>query len=316
MAARFPLIANSSSNQIQELASGDDLNLTGNSITGAGIITATTFSGNITGNVTGNASGTAGGLTGTPNITVGLVAAQDVQVGGAVTIVGNLTVDGTQTIINTATLDVEDKTVGLGSTSTATDSTADGAGVVVYASSAETGNDKTILWKNDSDCWTFSESIDMKGAVETVSVASTAELGTGGYAAGRVIVECDAKLGTVFTHNLSSGNVGILSVKNFPVTKNSFHTIAVIFTQNTAGTGNTTAATGIGTNITLNPLGASGFTTSTFVGSGTTITLSSTGSDVDIVTLGIHYNGSGSGSNANYRTFGTKNGSFRHLNFV
>ena len=52
MAARFPLIANSSANQIQELASGDDMDLTGNSITGAGIITATSFSGsgaNLTG---------------------------------------------------------------------------------------------------------------------------------------------------------------------------------------------------------------------------------------------------------------------------
>jgi hypothetical protein len=52
MAARFPLIANSSNNQIQELASGDDMDLTGNSITGAGIITATSFSGsgsNLTG---------------------------------------------------------------------------------------------------------------------------------------------------------------------------------------------------------------------------------------------------------------------------
>ena len=43
MAARFPLIANSSANQIQELASGDDMDLTGSSITGAGIITATSF---------------------------------------------------------------------------------------------------------------------------------------------------------------------------------------------------------------------------------------------------------------------------------
>ena len=76
MAARFPLIANSSSNQIQELASGDDLDLTGNSITGAGIITATSFSGNITGNVTGNATG----LSGSPdvavtNITAGIITA-------------------------------------------------------------------------------------------------------------------------------------------------------------------------------------------------------------------------------------------------
>ena len=65
MADRFPLIYNPSAGQIQEIASGDNLDLTGNSITGAGIVTATTFSGNLTGDATG--------LSGTPNITVGTV---------------------------------------------------------------------------------------------------------------------------------------------------------------------------------------------------------------------------------------------------
>ena len=65
MADRFPLIYNPSAGQIQEIASGDNLDLTGNSITGAGIVTATTFSGNLSGNATG--------LSGTPNITVGTV---------------------------------------------------------------------------------------------------------------------------------------------------------------------------------------------------------------------------------------------------
>ena len=55
MADRYPLIANSSTDQIQELASGDNIDLTGNNIVGvvgvnaSGIITATTFVGNITG---------------------------------------------------------------------------------------------------------------------------------------------------------------------------------------------------------------------------------------------------------------------------
>ena len=45
MADRFPLIANSSANQIQEIPSGDQLNLSGNNIANAGIVTATSFSG-------------------------------------------------------------------------------------------------------------------------------------------------------------------------------------------------------------------------------------------------------------------------------
>jgi len=40
-----------------------------------GIITATTFSGNLTGDVTGDVTGNASGLTGTPNINVGVATA-------------------------------------------------------------------------------------------------------------------------------------------------------------------------------------------------------------------------------------------------
>jgi hypothetical protein len=58
-----------------------------------GVITATSFSGNVTGNATG--------LSGSPNITVTNVSAQDVQVGGALTVTGDLTVNGTTTTIDT-----------------------------------------------------------------------------------------------------------------------------------------------------------------------------------------------------------------------
>ena len=47
MADRFPLILNTSANQIQEIASGDTLDLSGTNIKGVGIITATNISGNI-----------------------------------------------------------------------------------------------------------------------------------------------------------------------------------------------------------------------------------------------------------------------------
>ena len=93
MANRFPLIANSSSNQIQELANADNLDLTGNNIVGVvnitatGIATAASFSGNLT----GNASGTAGGLTGTPNIVVGSVTGTTGAFSGNVSVGGTLT---------------------------------------------------------------------------------------------------------------------------------------------------------------------------------------------------------------------------------
>ena len=43
MSNRFPLIADSSAKQIKEIASGDTLDLTGNNVSGVGVLTATTF---------------------------------------------------------------------------------------------------------------------------------------------------------------------------------------------------------------------------------------------------------------------------------
>ena len=141
----------------------------------------------------------------------------------------------------------------------------------------------------------------IKGAVEAVNVGSHS--GT--------ILTLDTQLGTVFTHDLQGKPVGIVSITNFPVTANTFHTVTLLLNQNSTGTGNTTAATGIGTDITLTPSGVSGFSTNGYVGSGTTVTLSSTAEDIDVVTFGIHYNGGTNTTAANYKTFVTKNGDFR-----
>ena len=98
---------------------------------------------NIVGNVSGGAS-----FTGIVTASA-LNVINDATVGGALTVT-NLTVNGTQTIINTTTLDIVDKTVGIASTSTPSNTTADGAGIVVYG-----GNDgnKSITWDTTSDNW-------------------------------------------------------------------------------------------------------------------------------------------------------------------
>ena len=82
-------------------------------INATGVVTATSFLGNLTGNVTGTAS-LASNLTGTPNITVGTVTGTDA------TFSGNLTVNGTTTTIDTAVTAVDslavDGSVGIGTT--------------------------------------------------------------------------------------------------------------------------------------------------------------------------------------------------------
>lgn len=71
MANRYPLIYNSNANQLQELQSGDNLDLSSSgissvgNITSTGIITATSFSGSFSGTST-----LASGLTGSPSITI------------------------------------------------------------------------------------------------------------------------------------------------------------------------------------------------------------------------------------------------------
>ena len=283
---------------------------TGMGITGAGGINITGVA--TAGSFVGNVTGTATGLSGSPNVTVTNVSAQDIQVGGALTITGNLTVDGTQTIVNTTVLDIQDKTVGMASTTAATDTTADGAGIEIYASSSTPSNNKSILWQQESTYFTFSDGIDIPGAVETVGTATTFT-----QSADKVILSLDAQTGTVFEHNIATnGSVGIVSLTNFPsaaVKSNSLTTFTVIFTCDAAlqGLGNTTGDTGIGTHITLIPYnGVSIANTSAKVSSGSTITLSdgndsSTVGDVDIVTFVVK-----SGTAAT-TAFVTRNGNLR-----
>ena len=119
----------------------------------------------------------------------------------------------------------------------------------------------------------------------------------------KVTIECDASKGTLFSHDMSNGNVGIVSLSNLPIRGNSFTTYTILFTQfstTPVGTGNTLPKNGIGTNVYLDG-GFTGFTTRGRVASASTVTLSATASDIDVVTLGVHYNGSGTGGKENFK---------------
>lgn len=269
--------------------SSNTLNAGGLSV---GVATATTFVGNLTGNATG--------LSGTPNITVNNVT------GSAATFT-NLTVNGTQTIINTTSLEIADKNIGIGSTSSPTDALADGAGITIYG-----GTNKTITWERDTGCFEYNQPSKFRGVIETVSTGSTYDLG-----GGRVVLELDVRNATTYTHSLSNGSVGIVSFKNMPADTGVSNgtTITVIFTQNATGTANTTAATGIGTNITVigfeDGAAVAGISTRALVGTATTVTLSTTASDRDFVSFFVHYTGGTNTTASSYQVYATKNGGFR-----
>ena len=279
-------------------------NIVGNVSGGAsftGIVTASSFSGNLTGTAsTATASATAYGLTGSPNITVGNI------VGTALTLSGDLTVNGTQTIINTTSLEITDKNIGIASVSSPTDVTADGGGITIYGSS-----NKTWTWENDTGCFEYNQPNKFRGVIETVSTGSTYDLG-----GGNVVLELDVRNATTYTHSLSNGSVGIVSFKNMPADTGVSNgtTITVIFTQNATGTANTTAATGIGTNCFVvgfeDGATVAGISTRALVGSATTVTLSTTASDRDFVSFFVHYTGGTNTTASSYQVYATKNGGF------
>ncbi len=312
-------------------------------VTGGTSVGATKFygdlvgdvTGDVTGDLTGTAStatnaGTAYAITGSPDITVNnLTVSGDSTVGGALTITGNFTVDGTQTIINTETLNVADKTVGIGSTVNATNSTADGAGIEIYASHDTSNNNKTLKWENGSNCFVRSVPDRFLGVSETVAAATTYVDGS------NVVLEMDLQAATVYTYTMpsvwSSGagsNIGIVSFKNMYADAQNGQTVTLITTQGAAhggGTGyaNTVSSNGIGATCRIIPLkdnsAVAGILTAGRVGGTglvvqpaglTTVTLSPAAGAVDFISFFVHYNGGTNTDLNSYKVYVSKNGGF------
>ena len=99
-------------------------------------------------------------------------------VSGNFAVGGNLTVNGTTTTINSATLTVDDKTIEAGSVATPNDTTADGGGFVLKGAS-----DKTILWSDSTNNWTSNQSWDLASGlgyhINNTAVLNATTLGSG-----------------------------------------------------------------------------------------------------------------------------------------
>ena len=231
---------------------------------------------------------------------------------GTLTVNNNLTVLGETTTIDTINLVVEDKNIGIGSTSTASNTTADGGGLTIFAGA---GGDKTLTWERGSSSFVYSDPNKFRGVLETVSAATT-------YISGNnLVLELDVRNATTYTYTIPTGaNIGVVSFKNMPAYTGNGNgtTITCIFIQNAAGTGNTTGTTGIGTNCTVigyeNGAAVAGISTRALVGSGTTVTLSSSASDRDFVSFFVHYTGGTNTTATSYQVYATKNGGFRQGN--
>ena len=192
----------------------------------SGIVTASSFFGNLTGTAsTATAAATAYGLTGSPNITVGNIVAS----AGTFT---NLTVNGTQTIINTTSLEITDKNIGIGSTSSPTDALADGAGIIVYGTT-----NKTLTYNNTKKA--FETNIPWAPNETRVVTGAEKVFRTSGNTVNLAYNSSSANVG--YTTN-PSGNI-TLNVTGIP-TSSDFddHSITFAVIVNNTGTARTCTA--------------------------------------------------------------------------
>ena len=256
-----------------------------------GVATATSFSGSLT--------GTATGLSGTPDISVKGVNSTGITTavmfsgnvtGTAATFSGNVSVGGILSYEDVQNVD----SVGLLTAR---------AGLKVLGAGVTAAGVST-----------FHNDLHVAGVVEKVAAATTYQHGND------MVLELDVTNSTTYRYQMpDAGNIGIVSFKNMPADRENGTTVTVLFTQKastpTGGIGNTQAINGIGTHCTVVPYAGgsalTGLTTAGLVGSATTVTLSSTASDVDFVSFFVHYNGGTNTNLTSYKVYVTSNGNFR-----
>jgi hypothetical protein len=113
----------------------------------------------------------------------------------------NLTVNGTQTIINTTSLEITDKNIGIGSTSTPSDSYADGAGITIYGTT-----NKTLTWDNSNLRLAFSTNIYAPKYYGDGSTLTNVSAGLALQQSGAVVVG-----GSATTINFSGATISNVS---------------------------------------------------------------------------------------------------------
>ena len=103
---------------------------------------------------------------------VGITSTSNVIVGG------NLTVNGTTTTLNTATLDVEDKNITINYGAGDTTGSANGAGITIQ-DAVDVSTDATILWDTTNDEFDFSHPINVAGTSTFAGLTTSADVSFG-----------------------------------------------------------------------------------------------------------------------------------------
>ena len=288
--------------QVDDIVNKDDTGAPGFGRGIAGVVTALSgFSGNV--------SGVAGTFTGAVSATAGFTGNIS---GTAATFTGPVTIGGTLTYEDVTNVD----SVGLITARSGIRITTGGfevsAGVATVAGQTNLTNTNitagilTASGQANLANVNVSAALTFTQATETISAATTDQYDPTGT--GKYTLKCDARNGTIFTHTMTGGNVGIVSLSNFDATNNRGTTFTILVTTAASGSasiGNTQATLGFGTNMYLVPSGHSGISTSSKVSSASTVTLSTTAGDVDIVSFFVQ------AGTAKTVVYATNNGSQR-----
>ena len=121
-------------------------------VTGASTLAATTLTGNLLIPNAGNI-----GSASDPDA-IAIASNGNVTISQALTVTGDFTVNGTNTTVNSTTLQIDDKQIELAHSPSGTegaDASIDGGGIILKSSDS----DKTISWVNADDAWTFNQHV-------------------------------------------------------------------------------------------------------------------------------------------------------------
>lgn len=177
-------------------------------------------------------------FTGTVDLS-GATLSGNTTFGNNLTVTGDLTVNGTTTTINSTTVSTDDKNIELGSTASPTDAGADGGGITLKGTT-----DKTILWIDATDSWTFNQNVELGSGlayrIDGTEVLSKTSLGSG------VTGSSLTSVGTIGTGVWQGTAVGVA----YGGTGQTSYTDGQLLIGNTAG-GLTKATLTAGSNVTI-----------------------------------------------------------------
>ena len=149
-------------------------------ITSAGEIDTT--SGNLTIDSTG----------GTITVDDDLIVTGNATINNDLIVTGNITISGNTTTLNTETITVEDKTIELGSSASPSNTTANGAGIVVPDGAAN----KSFTWSSSSLAWSSSEDLNLDSG-KVLKINGTEVLSATNYTGQAATVAANSVTATI-----------------------------------------------------------------------------------------------------------------------